>query len=306
MAKQTVILGEGVQTIRLVPTDSAREGGLLVPASATYEIFHIGGDDDKASAPATVDSASETTTAAVGINAASKRLVEVADTSAFRAGGIYQLSNTTGDAIAVRVRRIVSATQLLLEANVRGSFPIGSTIAGVECSGITTLAINDNEDNVGDTFIVEWNVTDGDGDSHVFREVLEVVSALNGALAIAVDVEQLDGTAANLNNRRDKVERALAQAHDDFWRKAQAKGIVRDGFLPGANGKAWVTYRAAELLRLEMGQERDQLMAESHRDEYRQIMNDLTSGTDVKIIDRDDEPNELSDPDGVYEQWDLC
>lgn len=302
--QQSVTLGQGIQTIRLVPT-MPKGGGLLLPVSATYEIFHFDGDQDVASAAATVDAASQATTAGVGRGYTSRRIVEVADTSAFAAGSHYALTSTAGEQLLVKVALVVSATQLKLSANVRGAFPIGSTIRGVEVSGTVPAAICDNEDHTGHRFLAEWKVTHADG-VEVFRELLEVVSADGDTLALTTDVERLDGTAANLNNRRDKVERALAQAHDDFWRKAKARGIVQDGFHPGANGKAWVTYRAAYLLRVEMGQERDMTIAEMHKAEYDTIMQDLTQGSDVAIVTRLDEPSELSDPDGIYEQWDLC
>ena len=55
-----------------------------------------------------------------------------------------------------------------------------------------------------------------------------------------------------------------------------------------------------------MGSDRDTLVAESHRDEHMQILKDITRGEDVAIVTAKDEPKTLSDPDGVYETWDLC
>lgn len=303
--QQSVTLGEGAQTIRLIPTLPIEGGGLLLATSAAFQIFHFDGDEDQPSAAATVDSASETLTAGVGTGEVSRRIVEVADTSGMREGGYYALTNATGERLLIQAQRIVSATQIKTASNVRGAFPIGSTIRGVEIEAEVPAVIADDEDHTRHRFLIEWSVTHPDG-VETFRELLQVLSAVAGNLALTTDVERLDGTAANLNNRRDKVEKCLAQAHEDFWRKAQNRGIVKDGFHPGANGKAWVTYRAAYLLRVEMGQERDMTVAEMHKAEYDQIMTDLTSGSDVAIVDRDDEPDGLSDVDGQLEVWDLC
>lgn len=114
--------------------------------SATWVLYddrRSSGDSAKTlqSGNATLDAASQATTAAAGPSQANPRSIAIGATAAFSVGTRYQIVHvTTGEGEQFEVSGITSNAALIAEHPLLSSYPTGSTVRGVE---FVTAAIDD-------------------------------------------------------------------------------------------------------------------------------------------------------------------
>lgn len=286
MKTHVVIYGEGDQTITTVPTTAEGEP-LLDPSSPQARIVSLLYTEDSsdrdivAKAAVTPDATTDTTTAACGTETANSRRIPVGTPGNFSEGSSYALVSTTGEAIEIIVDH-VDGSYVYTDSEIRGNFPSGSTLRGFQISvTFPTAKANDEEyfDIHRDVpFAVDWFLGSGP-----VRELIYFRRAPERVYARPADVELLDITVGKLNQRNDKIEKALEQAHRDFRRLLRAKGINTDTVHFGENGRDWCVFRAAEILRRNLGSERDVEMADEYARWYRGIFNSLGKEGEVSL-----------------------
>lgn len=114
--------------------------------SATWQLFddrRSSGDPSKVlqSGAATLDPASQATTAVAGPSEANPRSIAIGTTAGFTVGTIYEIVHgTTGEHEPFELSGVTTNAALLAEHPLLASYPIGSTVRGVE---LVTAAIAD-------------------------------------------------------------------------------------------------------------------------------------------------------------------
>lgn len=281
MITHSVIYGDGAQTIKTVPM--GLDGEPLLLSAAQARIVDLVHSEDSSSytieaqAAATVDSATDTTTVAVGRGGAEGRKITVSTPANFTEGSSYALVAADGQVERVIVDR-VDTTSVYSLHELTHAFPIGSTLRGIEVSFTFPAATADSETEF-DThteipYAIDWYWTGGTPSQA--REMIFHRRQPERVLASVADVQMLDHTVGRLNSRDNKLELALQQAHRDWRRVIRSRRIDTDTANFGDSGRDWVTYRAAEILRRAMGgDEHNAILADQYQSEHERIMNDL-------------------------------
>lgn len=288
MTTHAVIYGEGAQTIKTVPTGLDGEPILLASAEARIvDLLYSEDSDDRvivAKAAATVDSTTDTTTAAVGAQTANSRRIPVGTPGNFSEGSSYALVDTDGQVQEIVCER-VDSTYVYARDDIRYNFTSGSTLRGIEVS-VTFPALEANDEESFDVhkecpYAVDWYF--GSGLTGPVRELIYFRRSPRSPLARVADVELLDSTVGMLNKRGNKVEKALEQAHRDFWRLVESHDVDTDTIVSGNFGRDWVTYRAAEILRRTMGTDRDDDIAMGYARVYGGIFKSIGKQGSVSL-----------------------
>jgi hypothetical protein len=170
----TILYGQGAQTLRCVPVDT--NAVVRRVTSATYRIDDMREAEGTtrravvASTAATAPTVSTTIAAAAGPSTVSPRRVTVASLTGIRVGGVYLLTAAGASSEAVTVARIYTASlELELTRAITRPFATSSTFQGVELEG--TFPSGDagdslRLDNGGGPFQVTWTYTI-DGQAYV-------------------------------------------------------------------------------------------------------------------------------------------
>ena len=296
MNVHNLVFGGGAQTIRIAPTYADGDPMICTGAQARIVDLTVGEDSSDyvilAKAAVTPDSTTGTTTAAVGPTSGERRQISVATPGDFTEGRSYVLIGTDGRRQEVVIER-VGASAVYTRDDVRFLFPSGSTLRGFGLEVEFPASEADDEDafddHKGDTqalpYAVDWYFTAAspDPDPTQARELVYVRRHAQPVLARVSDVELLDTRFAGLNSRSRQVEKALEQAHRDFFRMVREKHVEPDRYLFGNSGRDAVARMASERLCRSLGTERDDDMADIYRREWGAIMQNLGGTQDVHV-----------------------
>lgn len=280
MKTHYVIYGGGNQVLYTLPY--THEGEPMLLSSAQVRVVDLRVHEDSADrdvvalTSATLDTTTDTTTTAIGRGATSKVRVEVSTPGNFIAGASYALVSPTGEIQEVEVDHTDDDAVYVRKA-VRGAYPVGSTLRGFALR-VTFPSTEADSETAFDQhaecpYAVDWYFT-----GHPVarsRELIWMRRAPEAIVARPHDVEVLDATIGRLNTQEKKVENALIQAHRDFWRRIRAKGIDTDTVHFSDSARDWVAYRAAEVLRRGMGDERSDELADGYKRAHDGIIHDL-------------------------------
>lgn len=146
------------------------------------------------SGAATLDAATEPTLAIAGPTQANARLIDVASTSGFVVGTTYEIVNgDTGEGEYFELGGIDTDDTLYVKHPLAGTYPIGSTVRGVELvtAAISAAVVQDEQRMQGDwPMRVVWTYTGGRHDQEQVRLVRHADGDLDAA-AIERDVRDL-------------------------------------------------------------------------------------------------------------------
>lgn len=279
---QFVIYGGGAQTLKTVPFGASGDPMLLSAATAKIvDLAHSDTSSDytiEAQAAATVDSTTDTTTANVGHTYPEKREIVVSTPANFTKGNAYALVAADGQSELIRVDH-VSSTSVFATDVIRGQFPTGSTLRGIEVSFTFPAATANSETEFKTHFdvpyAIDWGFTGGTPATQ--RELIWLRRHPDPVLATSEDVAMYDSAVGKLNAKNNKVENALAQAHRDIRREIRAHQVDTDTIHFGDDARDWVVRRTVELLRRQMGEDTlNAELAQRAHEEAAAIMGQLT------------------------------
>lgn len=308
MRTHIVLYTGGAQTLTGIPMGLDGEPLLLSAANARIvDLRHSEESSEytiEASAAATLDSTTDTTSANVGRGYAEKRKITVATPANFSEGSTYAIVAASGEVEMFTVDR-VDSTSIYPVAELTKPFASGATVRGIAFTFTFPAATADSEtefdSHVDVPYAVDWYWTGGTPSQA--RELVWLRRHPEKVLATPEDVQMLDHTVGRLNTRDNKVERALQQAHRDFRRTIRSKRIDMDTVFFGDSSRDWVTYRAAELLRRAMGgDEQNTILADEYRDEKDRILNDLGGFGEV-YTDKTTDRAEIDIEERVSRAW---
>lgn len=279
---QIVIYNGGAQTLKVVPIGA--DGDPMLLSAATGKIVDLAHTDTasdytiEAQAAATLDSTTDTTTANVGHTYPEKREIPVGTPSNFTKGNAYALVAADGQSEVIRVDH-VSSTSVFATDVIRGQFPSGSTLRGIEVSFTFPAATANSETefktHVDIPYAIDWGFTGGNPATQ--RQLIWMRRHPDPVLATAEDVAMYDSSVGKLNAKANRLENALSQAHRDFRREVRAHQVDTDTVHFGDDSRDWIVRRTVELLRRQMGD--DELNAElamRAHEEAASIMGQLT------------------------------
>lgn len=245
MPSHRVYFGKGDQVIRTIPHRDKRP---VRVESGTYAIYDARfGDvssDHIVVAPGTaaaISSVSTVLTAKAGRNANDRHAVTVSATADITAGRTFLLTSPAGHAQTITVASVVSGTALLAANEIRGDFPTGSTLQGVEVSA-TFPAIEADDDNLDNLpYVVVWDFPG----LPPLRDSIFLQRAEEGLAASLDDLLELDSSISNVGGDRRVAETALARAHKDLRTEMLMAGANESDMLLGPIGRDAVLNRAA-------------------------------------------------------------
>lgn len=291
MTTHRVYYGKGSQTIRTVPHHAGRP---VRVASAAYGIFDVRFSENNtdhevvaAGTSATIDSSSTTTSALAGRRATDRRVLTVTSSAGFSAGRRYLLEASDGRAEIVRIVAVPSGTALLTATEIRGDYPTGSMLRGVEVSATFPSGAADDEDNLdGMPWVIAWTFPD----LPPVRESIHLERSEELQLATLDDLAQLDPMITRVGGDRIEPALALAQAHRDFRTDLALAGANEADLLAGPIGRDAVTYLAAHHALKGSNDESAKVRAEHYKARYQELRAALQVGREkpeVVALDRD-------------------
>lgn len=270
----------GDQSIYHIPRD--REARASLVASANYTIVDLTrgeSDPDRtivASTAATVDSATEATTAAAGPGTTDAKAISVASTAGFEVGHVYQIVGG-GHSELFTLDAIVANTSLTATQDLRYDYATSSTVRGVEISGTFPQAEAADESDMesgGGPYGVVWDYTIAGRDYAPLEEIY-VLRYSTQPVITETDVMRAWPLANSLNRDRFSVRDAIAVASEDYIARLQASNKRPELFKNNNVSRVAVRYLAISYLK-EWRKEFEE--AKDYHERYDRLMNDLTTG----------------------------
>lgn len=273
---QRVYFEGGDQTLYTVP----HKGGAPVRvASATYSIVRGESGQEHvvvaAGTAATVDAVSTTLTNKAGRSAADPRAVTVASTVGISAHHSYLLTAPDGRVELLKIVAVPSATTLMAAAEIRGQFPTGSTLKGIEVSATFPGTVADDEASLDDTaWVVYWTFPGFAPE----RDIITLQRAEESQLADLNDLKELDPRIALMGGDQIDAALALSRAHKTFRNDLLLAGANESDLLTGELGKEAVVNLAAFYIYRTLPGEIEQKNAEWYKDRYNEIRAAIQNG----------------------------
>lgn len=270
----------GDQSIYHVPRD--REARASLVASANYTIVDLTrgeSDPDRtvvASTAATVDSATESTTAAAGPGTTDAKAITVASTAGFEVGHVYQIVGG-GYSEIFTLDTIVTNASLTATQELRYDYALGATVRGVEIAGTFPSAEAADETDMesgGGPYGVVWDYTIAGRDYAPLEEIY-VLRYSTQPVITEVDVLRAWPQANSLARERFTVRDAIAVASEDYHARLEASGRKPELFKHSNVSRVAVRDLAIAYLK-RWRKEDDE--ADRYQERYDRLMNDLTTG----------------------------
>ena len=304
MATHRVYYGKGDQTLTTVPQ---KNGVPVRVASATYTItdsrYGLGGADKilvPAGTVATVDAVSTTLTNKAGSNAADHRAISVVSTAGISAHHSYLLTSPDGRVESVRIAAVAGATDLLTAAEIRGQFPTGSTLRGVEVAASFPASAADDDKNLdGEPWLITWQFA---GFTPI-RQSIWLERAEEGQLATLDDLKELDPQIGLMGGDRIDAALALSRAHKTFRNDLMLSGANESDLITGPLGTEAVVNLAAFYCYRTNSEETAQKNAEWYKERYNEIRAALQAGAlkpQVVNVAKVDEAAETRNPAKLF------
>lgn len=295
MNPHQLIYGAGDQVIRTTPTRRTGEPMLVTSATATIvDLLYPSGSSEHvvtASAAATLDTTTGTTTANAGPSSGQRKRLTIANATSYVVGRPYALVGLDGQVQEVVVEHTETGF-VHLRDDLRAAYASGSTLRGFQLSFTFPSATADSEsaflahDGGVESFpyAIDWVfAASPDPDPPRARELIYVRRHAEPTLARPTDVELLDSSAASLSRNLGTVERSLQQAHRDFFREIRARKVEPDRYIFGNTGRDAVVRRACEILRRAINTDQSQDLADQYRKEYYGILSGMGGSQDVHL-----------------------
>jgi len=301
MATHRVYYQKGAQTLTTIPH---RGGAPVRVASGTYGIFdtrHSADSDEHvvtaAGTAATLDAASTTTSAKSGRNATDRRALTVTSTTGFAAGSTYILEHASnGQAELVKVASVASATVLRTAHEIRGDYPTGATLRGVQVTATFPADPAADDDNLDqEAWIVVWTFPN----LPPVRESIYLERGEEAQLATLSDLLELDPHLSVTGGDRIDPASALSRAHKDFRNELRMAGVSEADLLTGALGRDAVVYRAA----YHATKKSDPEAATDYQAQYMRIVAALVVGAkkpDVLSLDKETQSQLHTNPATLF------
>lgn len=282
MATHRAYYGKGDQPVVTVPHLDGRPVRVSVATYGIYDARFGDGSSDHVVVPegtaATIDAASTTLTAKAGRNATDRRTLTVASTADVMPGHCYLLTAPNGLVELARIAAVPSATTLLAGAELRGDFPTGSTLRGVEVTATLPAGEADDDDNLdGLPWIVVWTF---DGFAAPLRETIHLERGEEAQLATLDDLRELDPMISVVGGDRIDPALALARAHRDVRTDLLMAGANESDMLLGPIGRDAVLYRAAELCAMHDDDDVARRKAEAYAARYAHLVASMKIGAE--------------------------
>jgi len=296
MKVHRVIFEGGAQTIKGLAVDSL--GQVAVPTSATYSIVDLRVDEDdstrtiQSSTAGTVDSASATTDAAAGSGSADKHAISVDSSAGFSAGSTYLLSylGQTEEFVCARVdstNGTLYARDPLTKVWASGSSVVGCEVSATFPAAEAASDWDSEVDDRGGPYAIDW-VWVGVSPTRR-RDLIYIDRVAEKKYATRSDVAILDHAIAGSSRDALRVENALEQAHRDLQRRIRELKLDPSTWQGGDTARDFVTYRAAYLLRVQQGSERDQELADKWDHHAKGILANLGAEGAIVVDKNNDE-----------------
>lgn len=282
MTGHVIIYEGGTQALRTAARDS--EGEAFVPSTANYRVVDLRRSDDSPDrvivgfGPATIDTATTTTTAVAGMSTPDPSLLTVDDASAFVKGRRYLVSGA-GRRELVKVAEVDGANRIICETEISKRFSVGATVAGVEIEGQFPGAEAADEQKLfggGGPYAVDWYVN---GAVEALREIIFVRRGGFQTLADESDVQTMDPQVVAITGRRNRIVLALRSAHIEYRARLQAALIRPECFyVSGEVGRQIVATLTLSLLWGHIDSEHGRGRMKEYRDRADDLFRDLKTG----------------------------
>jgi hypothetical protein len=248
---QTIIHGAGAQAVEAYATDA--QGRRVKPSGATARIvdleFSESADDaDRiilATAAATVDSFSTTTTAAAGPRSANARLVPI--TAGVPVVGRHYAITSAGQTESFEVDR-VDSLNIYARDELRGTYASGATVTGLRVTASFPAGRANDADELDRRTIygIDWVFTGTTGDAYV-RTWARIERRHRAPRATTADLYLIDSRFAVASHDSTRLETHLQLADREI--NAHLMHGRRDlaNTDDGEAGRLAVAWRAAEL-----------------------------------------------------------
>ncbi len=308
MATHRIYYGKGAQTLYSIPH---RDGRPVLVASASYGIFDArhgeSSDDYEVVAAGTVgivDPFNSSLTAIAGRNGESRSLIEVGSTAGLVVGHSYLLTSPTGGAEIVKVAAVPTDRIVRSWAEIRGDYPISSTLRGVEVAAVFPAPPAADDNNLdGEPWKIIWQFA---GIASPIQESIHLERGEENLLATLADLLELDPHLSLQGGDRVDAALALARAHRDFRTDLMLAGVSESDFLAGPIGKDAVVYRAAQLCLHHSETDADRAKAESYGERYQELRAALMVGSkkpQVVTLDKSEANATSSNPAQLFKPF---
>lgn len=305
MATHRVYFEKGAQALITIPH---RGGAPVRVSSGTYGIFDTRHSLDSsesvvvaAGTAATVDSASTTTTAKAGRNATDRRALTLTSSTGFTAGNTYILEHaTSGQAELIKVAATASATVLRTVSEIRGDYPTGATLRGVQVTATFPSTPAADDDNLDlEPWVIVWAFSG----LPPFRESIHLERGEEAQLATLADLLELDPTLSLVGGDRVDPAAALSRAHKDFRSDLRMAAVNEADLLTGPLGRDAVLYRAAALALQNADDEPSTRKVAEYKARYLELRTAIVVGAkkpEVTSLDRDTQTARASNPATLF------
>lgn len=298
-----VLYSQGAQTLYIVPIDL--HGKPARATAATYAISDLRrsqGSSDRevvaAGTAATVDSYSQALTATAGAGAADPRKISVASTAGLAVGRQYLLTATNGQRELVTCDSVVADSYIRTRVPLVGTFPVGSTLRGIELAVVFPADEADDEDMVkqgGGPYAIDLVLTGVD--RPVMRVFAEIVRVLPDTTACSFEdvLEQEPQAQAILGTRIDPYT-PIRAATREFAVRMRLKGVrpeTRDG---GDATRLIVTYLTCANVLKYGSEEATRARAEWYRGQAESLMLQLVEGQPDGVVVTDESTDTAPPP----------
>lgn len=279
-----ILYNEGAQTVRHIPVDA--HGRVTRVASAEYSIIDLRESDTsdnrtiQASTAATVDSVTETLTAAAGPGTADPRLLSV-PASGVTEGRTYILEEDGQREAFVVHRKDTSNARIWTKTDLRLDWTTSAQIRGVEISGTFPSAEANDEDEVedgGGPYLVIWDYQINGKAYLVADEVWLSRYSIPPFCTEAYVLEAFPALARSMRGDGPSVTQAIKVAHDDLLSELEASGIDPRYFKSLPYLRNTERKRAIEYLHRWKQTDPDTIEADRWEERYMRAVENLTTG----------------------------
>lgn len=275
---QRVYFNKGAQPLTVVPR---KNGGPVRVASATYAIYDLGYGESSsdhvlvpAGTVAAVDNVSTVLTNKAGSNTADPRVITVVSTAGFQAFHTYILTSPDGRVEEVSIAAVTNGTQLLAGADIRGQFATGSTLQGIEVTGVFPESATDETTELDKVWKLVWTIPG----FNPIDDQIHLVRGEEGQLASLDDLKELDQNIAKMGGNSIDPAACLTRAHKTFRAHLMIAGAKESDLLTGTLGRYAVTLLAAHYCYRTLDGDLYQKLSDQYLTEYGEIRAALSNG----------------------------
>lgn len=296
----SVLYGAGDQTIKHIPMD--RNGRHVVVSSPTYTIVDLREGKTSAqreivaSTAATVGTASDRTTVAVGRSEANANKIPLGDSSNFAVGRRYLISDSRGSELFTI--EAIDVNDIYTSKGLQGDYCVDASVQAVEVEAtFPSSEANDENETVedrGGPYQILWSYTI-DGQPYL---VPETVWVNRYSYTPWITREELLRGHSQIDQRasREAVSDALIVATEEVAAELQAGGLDPSTYRSTQVGRIAVRYRALHYIFMGFHGDKDDELADAYGERYKMHMGQVLINAPARALvvrDSDDQPDHL-------------